>query len=55
MLTRTTNDAGFRHREILEMRVTLALVVILAMAVGRIRIGQADRMRSRVAPVVRAA
>ena len=51
---------GFEHHTIrgkakMEMRVTLALVVILAMAVGRIRVGQTDRMRSLVAPVERAA
>lgn len=51
---------GFEHHTVrgkakMEMRVTLALVVILAMAVGRIRIGQTDRMRSLVAPIVRAA
>lgn len=51
---------GFEHHTIrgkakMEMRVTLALVVILAMAVGRIRIGQSDKMRSLIAPVARAA
>jgi hypothetical protein len=37
------------------LRVTLALVVILAMALGRIRVGQREKMRSMVAPVERAA
>lgn len=51
---------GFEHHTIrgkskMEMRVTLALVVMLAMALGRIRIGQADKMRSLVAPIDRAA
>ena len=51
---------GFEHHTIrgkakMEMRVTLALVVMLAMALGRIQIGQADKMRSLVAPIDRAA
>lgn len=51
---------GFEHHTIrgkakMEMRVTLALVVMLAMALGRIRAGQSDRMRSMTAPVARAA
>jgi hypothetical protein len=51
---------GFEHHTIrgkkkMEMRVTPALVVMLAMALGRIRIGQTDSMRSLVAPVVQAA
>ena len=37
------------------IRVSLALVVMLAMALGRIRAGQSDKMRSLIAPVVRAA
>ena len=37
------------------MRVTLTMVVMLAMALGRIRIGQAENMRSLVAPIERAA
>lgn len=36
-------------------RVGLALVVLLAMALGRIRAGQRDQMRSLLAPVKRAA
>ena len=39
----------------MKMRVTLALVVMLAMALGRIRANQADLMRSLTAPVRRAA
>jgi hypothetical protein len=39
----------------METRVTLALVVTLAMAVGRIKANQADLMRSMTAPVRRAA
>jgi IS5 family transposase len=51
---------GFEHHTIrgkmkMKTRVTLALVVMLAMALGRIRIGQTDRMRSMVAPIDRAA
>ncbi len=38
-----------------EMRVTLALVVMLAMALGRIRTDQADQMRSLTTPAERAA
>jgi hypothetical protein len=34
----------------MKMRVGLALVIMLAMAVGRIRAGQQDRMRSLVRP-----
>jgi hypothetical protein len=39
----------------METRVTFALVVMLAMALGRIRANQAELMRSLVAPVRRAA
>lgn len=39
----------------MEARVTLALVVMLAMALGRIRADQAELMRSLTAPVRRAA
>jgi hypothetical protein len=51
---------GFEHHTIrgkakMETRVTLALVVMLAMALGRIRIGQTDKMRSLVAPIAPAA
>jgi hypothetical protein len=51
---------SFEHHTIrgkpkMEMRVTLALVVMLAMALGRIRIGQADNLRSLIAPIERAA
>lgn len=51
---------GFEHHNIrgkakMEMRVTLALVVMLAMALGRIRAGQSDMMRSLLAPAARAA
>ncbi len=35
----------------METRVTLALIVMLAMALGRIRANQADKMRSLTAPV----
>ena len=44
-----------RGKDKMELRVTLALVVMLAMALGRIRIGQADKLRSLVAPIDRAA
>jgi len=51
---------GFEHHTIrgkakIEMRVTLALVIMLAMALGRIRVGQSDKMRSMTAPIERAA
>lgn len=51
---------GFEHHNIrgkakMEMRVTLALVVLLAMALGRIRAGQSDKMRSLTTPVERTA
>ena len=51
---------GFEHHTIrgkdkMEMRVTLALVVMLAMALGRIRAGQSDKMRSLTLPAERAA
>ena len=39
----------------METRVGLALVVLLAMALGRIQVGQRDQMRSLLAPVKRAA
>ncbi len=44
-----------RGQEKMETRVTLALIVMLAMALGRIRAGQPAQMRSLVAPVQRAA
>ena len=44
-----------RGKAKMEMRVSLALVVMLAMALGRIRVGQSDKMRSLIAPVARAA
>lgn len=51
---------GFEHHTIrgmkkMKMRVTLALVVMLAMALGRIRAGQSDKMRSLTVPAARAA
>jgi len=51
---------GFEHHTIrgktkMEMRVTLGLVVMLAMALGRIRAGQSDKMRSLTSPAERAA
>ena len=51
---------GFEHhtirgKEKMTMRVTLTMVVMLATALGRIRIGQAENMRSLVAPIERAA
>ena len=47
---------GFEHHTIrgkakMEMRVSLALVIMLAMALGRIRIGQSDKMRSLLSPI----
>jgi len=38
----------------MQMRMGLALVVMLAMALGRIRLGQRDKMRSLTEPVERA-
>jgi len=51
---------GFEHHTIrgkkkMKLRMGLALVVMLAMALGRIRAGQKDRLRSMVMPVRRAA
>lgn len=51
---------GFEHHTIrgktkMQTRVTLALIVMLAMALGRIRIGQTDKLRSFIAPIERAA
>jgi len=51
---------GFEHHTIrgkakMEMRVSLALVIMLSMALGRIRIGQVDQMRSLVLPIEPAA
>jgi hypothetical protein len=51
---------GFEHHTIrgktkMKTRVTLALIVMLAMALGRIRIGQTDKLRSFIAPIERAA
>lgn len=43
-----------RGMDKMETRVTLALIVMLAMALGRIRANQADLMRSITAPVRRA-
>jgi hypothetical protein len=44
-----------RGKAKMKMRVTLALVVMLAMALGRIRAGQSEKLRSLTAPVARAA
>jgi len=44
-----------RGQDKMTMRITLALVVMLAMALGRIRASQAELMRSLTAPAVRAA
>jgi hypothetical protein len=51
---------GFEHHTIrgmkkMKMRATLALVVMLALALGRIRAGQSEKMRSLTAPAARAA
>lgn len=55
--SRIDNVLGFEHHTIrglvkMETRVGIALVVMLAMALGRIRIGQQEAMRSLVLPVV---
>lgn len=44
-----------RGQDKMETRVTLGLVVLLAMALGRIRAGQSELMRSLTAPVTKAA
>ena len=44
-----------RGKQKMTMRMSLALIVMLAMALGRIRIGQHDQMRSLVAPIARVA
>jgi hypothetical protein len=44
-----------RGKRKMTMRVSLALIVMLAMALGRIRIGQVEQMRSLVAPIARVA
>jgi len=44
-----------RGKAKMKMRVSFGLIVMLAMALGRIKIGQSDKMRSLVAPVERAA
>lgn len=44
-----------RGQKKMETRVTLALIIMLAMALGRIRADQADEMRSLLAPVRMAA
>ena len=51
---------GFEHHNIrghkkMKVRLSLALVVMLAMALGRLRIGQTDKLRSFIAPVEKAA
>ncbi len=40
-----------RGRAKMEMRITLGLVVLLSMALGRIRLGQHEHLRSFIAPV----
>jgi len=44
-----------RGKKKMTVRITLALAVMLAMALGRVLIGQKDELRSFVAPVERAA
>lgn len=44
-----------RGKRKMTMRISLALIVMLAMALGRIRIGQHEQMRSLVAPIARVA
>ena len=44
-----------RGKAKMEARVTLALIVMMAMALGRIRLGHKEKMRSLLAPVRRAA
>lgn len=58
--SRIDNVLGFEHHYIrglgkMRTRVTLALIVMLAMALGRIREDQAELMRSLTKPVIRAA
>jgi len=42
-------------KEKMEMRLSLALVIMLSMALGRIKIGQKEKMRSILSPVKRVA
>jgi hypothetical protein len=44
-----------RGKQKMTMRISLALIVLLAMALGRIQIGQKERMRSMLQPIVPAA
>ena len=44
-----------RGHKKMTVRLTLALAVMLAMALGRVLIGQKDELRSFIAPVARAA
>jgi hypothetical protein len=44
-----------RGKRKMTMRMSLALIVMLAMALGRIRIGQHEQMRSLVTPIARVA
>jgi len=44
-----------RGKQKMTMRLSLALIVMLAMALGRIQIGQKDQMRSMLQPIVPAA
>jgi len=58
--SRIDNLLGFEHHTIrgidkMQARIGIALVVLLSMALGRIRAGQAQQMRSMVGPVQRAA
>lgn len=56
MNSRIDQVLGFERHTVrglkkMEARVGIALVVLLAMAVGRIEAGQQEQMRSLVAPV----
>jgi len=44
-----------RGKQKMTIRISLALIVLLAMALGRIKIGQADQMRSLLSPIAPAA
>ena len=51
----TLEHHTIRGKTKMRTRVTLALVIMLAMALGRIRIGQNDKMRSLTTPIANAA
>lgn len=60
VFSRVDGVFGFEHHTVrgfakMEARITLALLVNVSMALARVRQGQAERLRSLVAPLRRAA